>query len=78
MCKKKCVVLLGLLAVLGMLLGACAQPAAPEDTPVPTKKPPEPAGGGLICVIVPGVENPFFGSEQKIAAARPKSSGTRL
>ena len=40
--------------------------------------PAEPAageGGGLICVIVPGVENPFFGSEQKIAAAKAEELG---
>ena len=37
----------------------------------------EPAGeaGGLICVIVPGVENPFFGSEQVIAAAKAEELG---
>jgi len=48
-----------------MALSACkpaAAPAAAEE-------------GGLICVIVPGVENPFFGSEQKIAAAKAEELG---
>ena len=36
---------------------------------------PAAGGGGLICVIVPGVENPFFGSEQKIAAAKAEELG---
>ena len=33
------------------------------------------AEGGLICVIVPGVENPFFGSMQEIAAAKAEELG---
>ncbi len=33
------------------------------------------AAGGLICVIVPGVENPFFGSMQEIAAAKAEELG---
>ena len=33
------------------------------------------ADGGLICVIVPGVENPFFGSMQEIAAAKAEELG---
>ncbi len=63
MSNKKFVVFLSLLAVLGMLLGAC-QPAAPAATE-----------GGLICVIVPGVENPFFGSMQEIAAKKAEELG---
>ena len=37
----------------------------------------EPAAtvGGLMCVIVPGVENPFFGSMQEIAAAKAEELG---
>jgi len=31
--------------------------------------------GGLICVIVPGVENPFFGSEQQIAGDKAEELG---
>ncbi len=76
MSNKKFIVLLSVLAVLGMLLGAC-QPAAPATTaaPAPTKEAPAATAGGLICVIVPGVENPFFGSEQKIAAAKAEELG---
>ena len=32
-------------------------------------------GGGLICVIVPGVENPFFGTMQELAAAKAEELG---
>jgi erythritol transport system substrate-binding protein len=35
----------------------------------------EPAETGLVCVIVPGVENPFFGSMQEIAAAKAEELG---
>ncbi|KAF0190476.1 MAG: sugar ABC transporter substrate-binding protein, partial [Bacteroidetes bacterium] len=35
----------------------------------------EPVEAGLICVIVPGVENPFFGSMQEIAAAKAEELG---
>jgi erythritol transport system substrate-binding protein len=63
MSNKKNVVYLSLLAVLVVLLSAC-QPAAEEA-----------AEGGLICVIVPGVENPFFGSEQQIAGDKAEELG---
>ncbi len=39
---------------------------------------PAASAGGLICVIVPSVDNPFFGSEQKIAARRQKSLAIQL
>jgi ABC-type sugar transport system substrate-binding protein len=68
MSTKKYVVILSLLAVLSMLLGAC-QPAAPEEAPVAEE------GGGLVCVIVPGVENPFFGTMQEMAAAKAEELG---
>ncbi|MEW5869249.1 MAG: hypothetical protein AB1894_08245, partial [Chloroflexota bacterium] len=71
MSNKKFVVFLSLLAILIMLLSAC-QPAATEKAPVAS---PAASGGGLICVIVPGVENPFFGSEQEIAAAKAEELG---
>jgi erythritol transport system substrate-binding protein len=35
----------------------------------------EMAEGGLICVIVPPVENPFFGAMQEIAAAKAEELG---
>jgi len=66
MSAKKFVVFLSLLAVLSLLLGAC-KPAATEEAPA--------AGGGLICVIVPGVENPFFGTMQEMAAAKAEELG---
>ena len=82
MSTKKFVVFLSLLAVLGMLLSAC-QPAATTEAPAAATEAPAAATeapaaaeeGGLICVIVPGVENPFFGSEQKIAAAKAEELG---
>jgi erythritol transport system substrate-binding protein len=36
---------------------------------------PAPTEGGLVCVIVPGVENPFFGTMQEIAAAKAEELG---
>jgi erythritol transport system substrate-binding protein len=82
MSNKKFAVLLSLLAVLGMLLSACAPatqvPVAtepPADTEAPAAEEPVAEAGGLICVIVPGVENPFFGSMQEIAAAKAEELG---
>jgi erythritol transport system substrate-binding protein len=40
-----------------------------------TEAPAATGGGGLICVIVPGVENPFFGSMQEIAATKAEELG---
>ena len=65
MSHKKFVVFVSLLAVLGMSLSACAPATETEEA----------AGGGLICVIVPGVENPFFGSMQVVAAAKAEELG---
>ena len=67
MSNKKFVVFLSLLAALGIVLSACGGPAATEA--------PAASAGGLICVIVPSVDNPFFGSEQKIAAAKAEELG---
>ncbi len=86
MSTKKFVVFLSLLVVLGMLLSACqptvtteeAPAAATEEAPVVVateEAPAAPAEGGLICVIVPGVENPFFGSEQQIAGDKAEELG---
>ena len=84
MFNKKFAVILSLLAVLGLLISACqppaptvteqapAQPAATEQAPA---EPAVPEAGGLICVIVPGVENPFFGSMQEIAAKKVEELG---
>ncbi|HDQ70778.1 MAG TPA: D-ribose ABC transporter substrate-binding protein [Chloroflexi bacterium] len=63
-----------------MLLSACGG-ASSTPEPVATEKPAATAapvveeGGGLICVIVPGVENPFFGSEQRIAGDKAEELG---
>lgn len=74
MSNKKFAVILGLLTVLGLLLSAC-QPPAPAATEQAPAEPAASAGGGLICVIVPGVENPFFGSMQEIAAKKVEELG---
>jgi len=75
MSNKKFVVFLSLLAILSMVLSACGPTATEEAPPAATEEVPVAEGGGLICVIVPGVENPFFGSEQKIAAAKAEELG---
>ena len=72
MSNKKFVVFLSLLAVLGIVLSACGGPAA---TQAPATEAPAASAGGLICVIVPSVDNPFFGSEQVIAAAKAEELG---
>ena len=80
MIKKRFIVFLSLLAILSILLSAC-QPTAPAATepavvsPEETTAPPADSGSKLICVIVPGVENPFFGSMQEIAAAKAEELG---
>ncbi|MBI9048834.1 MAG: D-ribose ABC transporter substrate-binding protein [Anaerolineaceae bacterium] len=70
MSSKKLIVIISILAVFSMLLGAC-KPAATEPAAVEEAA----AEGGLICVIVPGVENPFFGTQQEIAAAKAEELG---
>jgi erythritol transport system substrate-binding protein len=40
-----------------------------------TAEEPVAEAGGLMCVIVPGVENPFFGTQQEIAAAKAEELG---
>jgi erythritol transport system substrate-binding protein len=77
--NKKFVVLFSVLAVLGMLLAACQPAASATEAPAaeaPAAEAPAAAEeGGLICVIVPGVENPFFGSMQEVAAAKAEELG---
>ena len=75
MSTKKFGVFLSLLAVLSMLLGACGPTATEEAPAAATEEAPVAEGGGLICVIVPGVENPFFGTMQEIAAAKAEELG---
>ena len=68
MSQKKFYVLLSILAIFAFMLSAC-KPAAPaaEQAPAEEKK--------IICVIVPPVENPFFGTQQEIAAAKVEELG---
>src|SRR5512138_2328111 len=68
--NRKMKVLFGLMLIFVMLVGACA-PAAPAATQAPAAS----ASKKLICVIVPPVENPFFGAMQEIAAAKAESLG---
>jgi ABC-type sugar transport system substrate-binding protein len=75
MSTKKLITILSIVTFLGMLLGAC-QPAAPAATEAPAAtQAPAKTAGGLICVIVPGVENPFFGTQQEIAAKKAEELG---
>ena len=75
MFSKKFVVLLSLLVVLGMLLlGACQSEPTATDAPA-ADAPAAAEEGGLICVIVPGVENPFFGTMQEMAADKAEELG---
>jgi erythritol transport system substrate-binding protein len=75
--------------VLMVFLAACAAPAAPaqpaaapaaQEAAAPTQpaaaeEATPVAGSNLICVIVPPVENPFFGAMQDIAAAKAEELG---
>lgn len=81
--------MIGILLVLVVLISACAPAQQPTQAPAPTKaadqqqptNPPaqqeeaQPAGKKLICVIVPPVENPFFGAMQEIAAKKAEELG---
>jgi erythritol transport system substrate-binding protein len=81
MFTRKILVLFGLMLIFVMLAGACAPAATQAPAPVATKAPANteapaaPAGKKLICVIVPPVENPFFGSMQVIAATKAEELG---
>ena len=68
MTNKKFIVFLSLVALFGVLFSAC-QPAATQEAPAAqTEK-------KLICIIVPPVENPFFGTQQEIAAKKAEELG---
>ena len=71
---------LGIIPVL--VLAACSTGAspsasAPASAPasVPASESPTSEAGGLVCVIVPPVENPFFGAMQQIAADKAEELG---
>ena len=86
MSTKKAFSILSLIVILAMLVSACGTPAAPAptatapaeapaaDTPT-AEAPAATAGEKMICVIVPPVENPFFGAMQEIAAAKAEELG---
>jgi erythritol transport system substrate-binding protein len=77
MSKKKISLFMAFLIVLSTVLGAC-QTATPTATEAPVAQETEEeqaTAKGLICVIVPELENPFFGSEQVIAAAKAEELG---
>ena len=86
MSNKKIVMMIGLMLIFTLLLNACGagsteeapvveQPAEESVEAEEVEEPSAAAEGGLICVIVPGVENPFFGSMQEIAAAKAEELG---
>ncbi len=78
MSSKKAFTIFSMILVLAMLISACAQattaPAEPMATEAPAAAAPA-AASNLICVIVPPVENPFFGAMQEIAAAKAEELG---
>ena len=69
MSNKKFMFILSMLAIFSMALSACQPAVVAEEAPAAA------AEGGLICVIVPPVENPFFGTQQEIAAAKAEELG---
>ncbi len=82
MSSKKALTIFSLILVVGMLVTACAQPTpapaatqAPAATTAPAAAPAAAAGSKMICVIVPPVENPFFGAMQEIAAKKAEAVG---
>jgi len=87
MINKRTAALRGLILIPVLAIAACssstatAAPAATEApaataAPAATEAPSVAAeAGGLICVIVPPVENPFFGSMQTIAADKAEELG---
>ena len=73
MINKRTSVLRGLILIPALAIAACSgssatQAPAASEAPAATE-------GGLICVIVPPVENPFFGSMQTIAADKAEELG---
>jgi erythritol transport system substrate-binding protein len=82
--NKKYLFFLSLLTILSLALSACGSTETAEVVEEPAEEVVEVAEesvaaesseGGLICVIVPGVENPFFGTMQEIAAAKAEELG---
>jgi erythritol transport system substrate-binding protein len=83
---RRIVGLRGLTLIPALLLAACststgASPSQPTQAPASVTSPasiaPSSGGeaGGLVCVIVPPIENPFFGAMQQIAADKAEELG---
>ncbi|MEN4013903.1 MAG: substrate-binding domain-containing protein [Bellilinea sp.] len=82
MSTKKITTILWLAMIIMLFVSACAPAATPEATQPPAvapeaTDPPAAAEPKLICVIVPPVENPFFGAMQEIAANKAEELGYR-
>jgi erythritol transport system substrate-binding protein len=54
---------------------AAAEEVTSTETTTTTEAAASTSGAGLMCVIVPPVENPFFGAMSEIAAAKAKELG---
>ncbi|PKO16410.1 MAG: D-ribose ABC transporter substrate-binding protein, partial [Chloroflexi bacterium HGW-Chloroflexi-10] len=67
MSHKKFYIFLSIFTILGVLLSACQPAPVATEQATDEKK--------VICVIVPPVENPFFGTQQEIAAAKVEELG---
>ncbi len=67
MSHKKFYIMLSILLILVFSLSACKTEAATDEQASGEKQ--------VICVIVPPVENPFFGTQQEIAAAKVEELG---
>ena len=78
--KRTLFSVVSLLIVLVGCAAPAAAPAAPAAAPaaeeaVAVEAAPAGEAGGLVCVIVPAVVNPFFGAMQEIAAAKAEELG---
>ena len=77
MSSKKGYLIFSMIMVFAMILAACGggtETATPIE-PVATEAQPPAAEGNMVCVIVPPVENPFFGAMQEIAANKAEELG---
>jgi erythritol transport system substrate-binding protein len=77
---KNLVNICGLILILAMLVSACTPAVTPAPaTQAPAAKATEPPAASadkkLICVIVPVLDNPFWGAMQNIAAAKAEELG---
>ena len=79
MSSKKAFTVFSLILILAMLISACAgaspAPAATAAAALTDGARCRPRGSKMICVIVPPVENPFFGAMQEIAADKAEELG---